>query len=446
MKNKLLILLDHYIRKGVTFRRIAQELKETEAYSAGRLEAYQDFRLREMVAYCYRYVPYYRDLFKKLHLKPEDIKTRDDLKKLPYLDKQILKDQYRQLKSRSLRGFLHTVGRTSGTSGIPATTLRDYYSINFENAALWRFWTNAGDSGSKRVTLRGEIVVPVEQAEPPFWRYSADGTELVMSSYHLNPDNAGLYIKKINEHMPESIYAYPSSVYLLARYCRELKLKISVKVVFTSSEILTEKVRRLVEDTFGCKVFDWYGQSERAAAAAMCEKGMYHLVEDYSIVELVDMGKGTEIVGTTLHNYAMPLLRYRTGDVVEANDGLCACGRHSRAISAIRGRKPGFVWLANGDRIPSVLLEYSVDFATNIIEAQLVQEKAGEIIINVTGNGNFSSEDRNRLIEAAREHTSRDMVVILNEMKKIPRGPNGKFQHFLSRMVMQDNDTFKLEG
>lgn len=445
MKNKLLVFLDHFIRKGVMFQIISKELKKTESYSAEELEAYQNFHLRKMIVYCYRYVPYYRNLFKKLHLKPEDIRTRDDLKKLPYLDKQILKDQYKQLKSRSLRGFIHTTGRTSGTSGIPATTLRDYYSINFENAALWRFWGNAGDNGSKRVTLRGEIVVPVNQTEPPFWRYSADRSELVMSSYHLNMDNAGSYVRKINEHMPESIYAYPSSVYLLARYCQELNLKISVKVVFTSSEILTEKVRRLVEDTFGCKVFDWYGQSERAAAAGMCERGMYHLAEDYSIVELADMGKGMEIIGTTLHNYAMPLLRYKTGDVVEVNDGLCSCGRPSRAISGIKGRKPGFVWLANGGRIPSVLLEYSIDLATNVIEAQLVQEKAGEIIINVAGNGNFNSDDRIRLIEAAKKHTSMDMVVILNETKKIPRGPNGKFQHFLSRVVLQDNDTLKLE-
>ncbi len=436
-----MVLLDRLIRKGKTFDKISRELKETEFYSAEKLEEYQNLHLRKMISHCYRHVPYYRGVFDELKLKPEDIQTREDLKKLPYMDKRLLQDHFEQLKSRRIPGFLYTTGRTSGTSGFPVSTLRDFYSINFENAALWRFWGNAGDHGLKRITLRGENVVPISRTEPPYWRYSADRTELVMSSYHLNPDSAVTYFQKIEEHAPEVIYAYPSAVYLLARLCRMLKRKLSVRFVFTSSEILTEHVRKYVEDTFGCRVFDWYGQSERVAAAGMCEKGTYHILEDYSITELVDFGNGTEIVGTTLHNYAMPLLRYRTEDVVIPEAASCTCGRGFREISGIMGRKHGYVQLADGARIPSILLEYSIDLSTNVIEAQLVQKKAGEIIINVCGNKKFGDTDRRRLIVTAKEHTADDITVILNEMDQIPRGPNGKFQHFVSHLNLLDFDT-----
>ncbi len=434
MKNKFTILFENLIRKGFIFKKISRELKETEFYSVEKLEAYQNDHLRKLVAHCFKYVPYYQDLFRRLHLTPEDIQTKEDLKKLPYLDKQILRDQFDRLKSRKIPYFLYNIGKTSGTSGIPVSTLRDVISINFENAALWRSWENAGDHSLRRVTLRGEKVVPVTQLNPPFWRYSADKNELVMSSFHLSIHTAQWYIDKIHEHKPEVIYAYPSAVYLLARYCRELKANVSVKYVFTSSEVLTESIRQYVEETFNCRIYDWYGQSERVSAIGMCEKGTYHIMEDYSITELIDFGNGPEIVGTTLHNYAMPLLRYRTGDLVESLDEKCSCGRHFREIRQIGGRRPEYIILADGNRIPSVLLEYSLDLSENVLEGQLVQERAGEIMINVTGNKLFGEADKARLIEMAKGYTSNDMVVKVNEMEKIPRGPNGKLHHFISRM------------
>jgi len=169
----------------------------------------------------------------------------------------------------------------------------------------------------------------------------------------------------------------------------------------------------------------------------MCENNTYHIVEDYSITEIIEIEGKQEIIGTTLHNYAMPSLRYRTGDFVVLAEDKCTCQRNSREILEISGRSSNYIVLPNGNKIPSILLECCMNLANNVIEVQLIQEHVGEIIINYTGNNKFDDQDKTELIKKALEHTASDMLIELNEMKKIPRGPNGKFFNFVSRLNLK---------
>lgn len=427
--------LKRLYRHGTRYRHFTRTLDMSRRLSAEELRAHQNAALQQMVRHCTTHVPYYIDLFKRLGLSAEDIRTADDLKKLPFLDSQGVRDHFDALISRKHRNWLCQQGTTSGTTGLPGRFLRDFDAINFEHAVLWRQWRDAGDSGKRRISLRGEIIVPSSQGQPPFWRYNPADRELQMSSYHLSPDNAPHYIRKILDFQPKILYCGPSMGHVLATLFHMNGVEYTFDAVFTSSETMTPEVRRFIERTFHTRVFDWYGQSERVAAIGQCREGSYHVQEDYSIVEFEPAARGTvEIIGTQLHNHVMPLLRYRTADYVVPANGTtrCACGSHFRRVEHIVGRYYGYLITPEGYHI-AITAHIPVG-VNNLIEAQFHQERQGEVVVKIVTNGRFTAEDGQQLIANVRRHTSPLMRVRLEEVPSIPRGPNGKFINIVNRM------------
>lgn len=441
MKNQIKYYFKKFIRQGITFKQILRDLQESQYFSAEQLEEMQNQKLKDIIEHCYKNVPYYREIFDKLNLKPEDIKTKKDLEKLPLLDKHIVIKNYGKLIAKNKNKFFCNIGQTSGTTGTPLNLRRDYHSINFENAIVNRFYSNVADLKSKKITLRGEIIVPIKRQKPPFWKYNQANNELLMSSYHLSNKTAKIFIDKIKHFNPQIIYAYPSAIYLLAQHFDNLQEKIKIDAIFTSSEKLETEKREFIEKVFNCKIYDWYGQAERVAAISQCEGGAYHIIEDYSIVETVETENGLELVGTNLENYIMPLLRYRTGDIVELEESGCPCGRHFRKISKIQGRKADYITTENG--LKFVAFNHIPRGVDNLIELQFVQEKIGELTINITTNGRFREEDRQKLIKNTLEHTDLNMNVIINEMDEIPRGANGKFESVVNKLYLPKSNPQK---
>lgn len=419
-------------RHGPHFRGLLAQLEKSAQLAPSQLERYQDQHLQRMVRHCYKNVPYYKDLFRKLGLSPEDIKTRHDLRKLPILDKLTARENFDRLLSRKNKNLLCRVGSTSGSTGTPAKFLRDYHAINFENAAVWRHWRNAGDFGKKRVTVRGDIIVPASQDHPPFWKYNPANRELLMSGYHLSLDNSEAYITKILEFGPEVLYCYPSTAYLLAKFFRNHKVNYYFDAIFTSSESLDPEVRKFVEDTFQTHIYDWYGQAERVAAVSQCGEGTYHIQEDYSLVELIETEHGQELVGTHLFNFVMPLLRYRTGDYVHMGLNRCACGSAFRTVDQILGRSYNYILTPEGYRIS--IINHIPRGVENLIETQFYQDKPGEVVLKVLTNGRFSEKDRALLVKNTLEHTSPRMKVVVKEVSELPRGPNGKFISIVNKL------------
>jgi phenylacetate-CoA ligase len=427
-------------RRGPRFRKYLTGLMASGRLYGEALEYYRNDHLQRIVHHCYENIPYYTDLFNRLKLKPEDIQTRTDLEKLPFLDKHIAAQNYDKLIDVRRKNPLCHVGQTSGSTGTPGRFLRDYDVINFEHAAVWRHWMKAGDYGKKRVTIRGDIIVPAEHSEPPFWKFDPANQELLMSGYHLSFQNSGEYVHKILEFEPSILYCYPSTGYLLAKFFMQHRVSYRFDAIFTSSESLEPSVKALMERAFNTRIYDWYGQAERVAAIATCPAGRYHLQEDYSLVELLPAEDGYELTGTHLHNYVMPLLRYRTGDRVklppEGAHVFCPCGSAFRVADRIIGRTSGYLLTPEGYRVS--IINHIPRGVDNLIETQFYQERPGEVVIRVLTNGRFTTTDRSKLIQNTLEHTSPRMKVLVEEVAEIPRGPNGKFVTIVSNLPAEE--------
>jgi len=425
--------LKKLLRQGGGFKRAYRELLQSRCLSPAQIKDLQNKKLQKIIRHCYKNVPYYTDLFNNLKFKPEDVACVEDLGKLPFIDKYIVKDNFDKLIAKNKLRFLCYETHTSGTTGTPGRIMWDKNSVDWEYAAIKRFYEGAPGcgGGARKMAIRGNPIKPVDDNTPPFWQLNKLNNELMFSAYHFTPANAPLYIQKIEEFNPEIFYAYPSTAYLLAKYLEDTPAAIKLKAIFTSSEMFPDDKRKVIEEVFECPVFDWYGQVERVAAISQCEKGTHHIQEDYSIVEIIE----NEVVGTHLHNFIMPLIRYKTTDTVDMSADACSCGCTFRSVSKIYGKNPDNYRILTPQGEKFTILLHIPRGVDSVVETQFIQERAGELIINVTTNGKFTEQDREKLIQKAHSLISADMKITVNELDQIPRGPNGKFINVINKVV-----------
>lgn len=347
------------------------------------------------------------------------------------LDKQAIQLNYSQyLYPLKLKNFFRSRISSSGTTGSPVTIVQDLGCIILEEAFVYRQLRWAGYRyRDRRVWLRGDIVSKDKPKNGFFGCHDWWTNTLMLSSYHISPASWRNYIERIERFDPVIIQAYPSSISILAKWLDEHKLSYtgkSLSGIVTSSETLDDADRDLIERVFSCRVFDWYGQIERVCAIGTCEHGSYHLLTDYSGVELlVAEGNKFELVGTSFNNKAFKLERYRTGDYVEISDKNCSCGRVFPVVDKIHGRKDKSICLPDG-RVVTRLGHVFKD-VVGIVEAQIVYLGADNFSLRVVPSQSWTDDNYNKLKSALSARIAGAKINI-ELVDYISRGPNGKFE------------------
>ncbi|MCM1990511.1 phenylacetate--CoA ligase family protein [Oceanirhabdus seepicola] len=433
IKNKLL-------KEGRKFKLISKTLEESQYYSKQELQNYQDKHLRKIISHSYNNVPYYKNLFDQIKLKPSDISTQEDLWKVPILTKKDVKENFKQLKAVNASKFLLNEGHTSGTTGTPAHFYRDLYSINFENAIVWRQWQwSKINIGDKMIVCRGNKV-KIKEEKNIFWEQNFIQKQLFLSSYYLSDKNLKYYVQAIKKYGPRSLQAYPSTAYVIAKYLQKNNDKIKLNAVFTSSEPIYEFQRRIIEKYFQCKVWDFYGLAERVVSASECKyhNGL-HINEEYSVTEIID-DKGQQaqegfLVGTTLHNYAMPLIRYVTDDYTRINNRKCLCGREHRIIEPIETRKEDMIITKSGGFVSPRLISTVFKELKYISKSQVIQHDFDKFEIKIVPEQGFDNRETSRVIKGFEEIFQDKIDININLVEDIARTKNGKFKRIISNVV-----------
>jgi phenylacetate-CoA ligase len=389
---------------GPVFHQWLGELARNEQKSRDELLHQQDAALRDLLAYAVRHVPAYKG------------RSPERLSEWPVLEKREITAAHRSDEFRPGDWMeLHT----SGTTGTPLTVVfsREYHQI--EMAFRWRHKAWAGVPFlSSGAYVAGHPVVPVDQTQPPFWRWDRYEKRLLCSSYHLAPHNAPAYAAAFQKYRPDFIHGYPSSLCQLGGY--------QPKAVFTASETLLDHQRAAIAAGFGAPVFNWYGNTEMTCNIVQCAAGNLHYRTDYGVLELE--ADGTMIV-TGLNNRAMPLIRYRIGDRAVAKAGTCPCGVAFPLIERIEGRVEDYVRTPDGRLVGR--LDHLFKDARQVREAQIVQRQLDEIIVRVVREPGF---DEAPVRAEARQRLGAGMRVRFEYLDAIPRTAAGKLRFVVSEL------------
>ncbi len=427
------------VRYGKPYSESLALLKESETWDEETLVAYQEKRLQILVNHCYDNVPYYREVFWQNGLTPKDIQTVNDLQKLPFLTKEIVKRRKEDLIATNISFLNREVASTSGSTGAPLDFYMDPTTRPMERALAFRHLSWLGYKKGDRLAV---FKVPPLSDPKQFYQYLPRSGELRISFRDIDEPRLEKMVDLLEQFKPDFISAWPSSLYILARWMERNKRTIQPpKFIVTGSENMYPHMKERIEEVFKASVSDFYGQEESVAIAMQCSLGQgYHVQMEMGIVELVPFRAGmSEIVGTGLHNMVMPFLRYRTGDLTTDGSGPCPCGRKHPLISGIVGREADLIVTPEGKLVSPLLLNPPFHRLEEIKEGQIIQEDVETLRIVIVPWDRISESTREQLgREISDALASPGMRVIIEELEGIPRTGSCKNAFVVSRIRLED--------
>ncbi|MGZ8842236.1 MAG: phenylacetate--CoA ligase family protein [Pyrinomonadaceae bacterium] len=430
----------HRRRYGYAFHRALQLAEERTYWPRERLIEYQGQRIRELMVYCAKHVPYYRRRFREWGVPVSRIGSLADLSRyLPVLTKDEVRSHYSEFISDAVPKRQITHLRTSGTTGagmrlavVPET-----------NHQLWAYWWryrrwHGIEPGNWCGYFGGRSVVPSNQTTQPFWRVNLFGKQVLFSAYHATHENLDSYLGALDRHHISWLHGYPSILTLLAERSLAVahRLRRRIRWITIGSENLLPQQAEIIEEAFGVKPVQHYCQAEAVCNISECPHGRLHVDEDFSAVEFVPSGidRASRIIGTSFVNPAAPLLRYDTQDIATASpeNESCSCGRHGRLVESIDGRKEDYVVLSDGSRVGR--MDHVFKNMLNIREAQIYQREVGKVVIRVVRGSEYREEDKQKLLAEAKGRLGDRAEIDVQYVEKLGRTRTGKLRLVISEL------------
>jgi len=395
---------------------------------------------QKLITHAYNYVPYYKYKFDGIGLHPSDIKTLNDVKNIPLLTKNEIKKDPGAFVATNMMNVRYIKQGTSGTTGSPFTVMMDQNTLIWEKVWIQRHRIWGGYSKADwRGTFGGHKIVPSKQSKPPFWRYNIIGKQILFSTYHMTSENLRYYFRKIRMNRINIIDGYPSTIFIFAKYLADNKKILPMKAVFTGAEPIFDYQRKVIEKVFQCKIFDHYGLTEKVVSAGECEahEGR-HVTMEGTYVEIVPISEKSnnygEIIGTSLVNYYMPLIRYRTGDMSAFIEGRCTCGRELVRIRPVETKMEDIITTPSGRYISASNLTFAFKPLSTIQEAQIIQEDLKNIRIRIVKGKGYSEEDAVILLKGLKSVLGNSFNMHVEFNDHIERTKTGKFRFVISKV------------
>lgn len=420
---------------GKGYRRWDRLVAAADHWSKDDIQRFQIEQLREVCALAYDKSPYYRDSFDRAGLRPSEIRTPEDIRVLPLIDKQVINKHRDQLLTVDPEASGLDYVATGGSGGEPLRFLIGKDRSAIEYAHLTRAWMRVGYAhGIPKAVLRGQVLSVrgdgLHYAFDPLLRNYG------YSNFHLDDDTMARYLGHISAIGPCFLHTYPSTLAILVRFMKRRGMAGPANILglLLESENVYDADRTAAEEIFGVRYFSSYGHSEKLVMAAECEHSCdYHVFPTYGYFELVDEtgdpvtepGREGEIVGTGFINRAMPFIRYRTGDYATYVSPACsACGRQHPIIRNIRGHNTMELLIAkDGSSIPYSGVNVHDDTFEDVLQFQYLQEVPGKATLRlVPARSPLDTDKIVRRIEERLQGQVALSAILVDEIALTPRG------------------------
>lgn len=420
-------------------KRYYELLNVSQWYTPAQVRDLQEKRLQQLVRHAYLHVPWYADQMQALNLVPEDFRTLEDLQKMPFLSKAALRENlYFDLFADNHRKPEMQKIATSGSTGEPLVLYADRRQLEMRWASTfrsaewtgWRFGDRQARLWHQTLGMSASQVFR-EYFDAWFMR------RLFIPAYEMNEDNLAELIDRLRRFRPVLVDGYAEIFNFLAHYAHKHGIKgVAPKAIMTSAQIMPPQVREVIEREFKTKVFDKYGSREFSGIAYECDHHSgHHIMAESYIVEILKDGRPArpgelgEVVITDLNNYAVPLIRYRIGDLAVAMDAdeVCGCGRGLPRIGRIEGRAQALVFCANGTWLPGTFFaHFFKDYDFAVRQYQVVQREEKAIELKIVPESGFSLTVQEEILQHLHKFMGEEMRIDVALVENIPLLKTGK--------------------
>lgn len=417
---------------------------ETSQYwPAERLQAEQDRLVRDVVAAAYNGCRFYRDLYDQAGVKPADIRGAGDLPKLPMVDKSMLRAAYPDRVTLPSRYRCREYS-TSGSTGNPFTLLLDDDTMARARALMllrtlyagWRFGEPIFQTGM--AVKRGILKALKDRLLRITYR----------SAFDLSPSVLDGYLDLIAKRKPVCLTGYAQSIFLLAQRALQTGHKLNVRSAVTWGSNLLPQFRQTIREAFDCEAYDSYGVGEgmQIAAQSIHSKGFMHQFCLHVAAELVDRGlpvpagERGEIVLTRLNSGAMPLIRYRVGDVGRAAVEPVETGGINLPLwLGIDGRTSDIIRTPSGNQLIVEFFFGIMQYAPTISLFQVVQIDPGVLNFKIVVTSEFQYSDWDRVASEILAKGDPALKLNVELVPDIPLEPTGKRRYIINQTRIADN-------
>jgi phenylacetate-CoA ligase len=407
-----------------------------------RIAALQWERLKRLLEYCEREVPYYRQRWRELGIKVADIRTLEDYSRLPLLTKADIRDHFDDLKAESHRGNL-LYKTTGGSTGEPLRFGYTRESNDRRTAVMWRGYEWAGSRMGRRTLYLwgGAVGDPTRAHRLKDRLYNAAFARHILDSFHMTESNMAEFADAIDRYRPEIIVGYVGPLLRLAQWLTATGRKIwRPQGIIGGAEALHEFQRTIIEQAFGCPAFNTYGCREFMLIAAECDRHAgLHVNADHLVVELqkspgAPADAPGEVVITDLFNDGMPFIRYANGDMATAALAPCDCGRGLPLLGRIDGRVLDAIRTPAGHLLPGEFFPHMLKDVPGLERFQLVQRRLDRLDLAIVRGPAFD--------EASLAYIRREIGKVIGDSAElrcdfvddIPLTPSGKLRVTVSEL------------
>jgi phenylacetate-CoA ligase len=424
------------IKDGARRRQYLRELSTSQWLDADTIYKQQWDRVREAVAYAFMHCPYYQERFAGAGFDGTLHDWRE-FQCLPLLTKLDIRENGDRLLSREFRREDLVETRTGGSTGTALTLYFDKRCQEMRNAAAMRSDQWAGwDIGVKVAALWGNP--PVADTPRKKLRNMLHDRTIYFDTMDVDEKSLTEFITHWRKFRPKVFFGHSHSIYILAKYLEEQDIHdIRPKGIISTSMMLLDPERRLIEDVFQCQVTNRYGCEEVGLIASECERHEgFHLNIDHVVVEFL-REDGTEaapeeeanIVVTDLINRGMPLIRYRIEDMGVPSDRICSCGRGLPLMERVTGRRADFLKRPDGSLVAGVsLVERTLTAIPGIEQMQLVQDELHKLCVKVVKDSSFNEASEHKLQNEFREVFGAEITVEIQYVPALEQTQSGKYR------------------
>lgn len=366
---------------------------QSQFFEPKKLQSIQTDKLKHIIFQAVHHVPYYKHLKDKVDFRRFSI---EEINKFPVVNKEIIRNNLDMFIHEKVNKNRAQWSHTSGSSGKPFHFIVPFYSDSFENIMSARAWS----MGASYQYKPNDPVVSIRSYAPK------QGESLLrrkdnywyLSAFDINESNLDFYLNTIKKSEAKIIRGYASSVYIFSLLLKEKNIHLdSIKTLVTSSESFLPQYRETIENHWGFKVLDWYGQNERSVTVQQCAFGNYHNNDEYGLIEL---DENNQILATSLNNDVMPLIRYATGDIAvkSENTGHCECMRGlSVPFKGIDGRSDDILVKSDNTKIPTANIYTAMQVFEKIKQFKITQNIDKTLKIEIVEHSPMSESEKEQI-------------------------------------------------
>jgi phenylacetate-CoA ligase len=426
---------------GDDFKEIFAFLWKSRNWDRERICEYKLKRLKALVEHAGKNVPYYRELFKKHGINAAAINSFEDFAKIPILTKNILRENLEQLKADDFKAYNPIRTCTSGTTGHATCLYRSAYQEAFRRAVMWRIYHENG--------LRfGDLRASVERlwgfnSQAEFYEYDRVENKLIINCYHIVAGNYDKIYSALKKYKPRMIWAHPTILSALCHHIVKKSLSpLDAPLIGVYGEKIYPDMLNIMHKAIPGKFFEYYGNRENSGAAWRNEDDIFHEVSEYCHLEVIcgekscRAGEQGDLIATSLHNYAVPLIRYQSEDIVEwhgYSDEAC----NSPGFKLIGGRGKDLLLTRHG-LIAPYLPGFCGEYENKLRRFQFKQISLDEVIIKIAPLPVYDYvKDETALLKQFDMVLGRNFKLKIEYVDDIPFTKGGKYPMSVSTLAME---------